>query len=1108
VLCWLRPYWLPVVVAILGILVISAGKPSWAAPVGSPANQSIPATLTLQKTGSGTILADPPGLSYNVGQVVTLTAVADFGWDFVNWSVNLNGTANPAALTMTGNKRVRATFSQQAASTIASDDFNSCALKSRWTFTNPVGDAKLVNNGEQVAIEIPAGVSHDIWTNGNNAPRLMQAANNVDFELEVKFQTPVAQRYQMQGILIEEDAQNFLRINFQSDGVTTTLVGYSFTAGAPTTRVEQAINGAAPIYLRVRRTQNLWQLAYSTDGATWTSSAALEFNQPLTVTKTGVFAGNAGDNPAFNAVIDYFFNTAAPIAPEDPIKNTAPVTVVGEGAVTQSCGNPVTLTATPAAGWRFNGWSGSLTGSQNPAALTLTNNTSVTATFVRKPLQLTVSTNGSGAVQRTPQQSYFDSGESVALTAVPNSGWSFAGWSGDLTGTEPTEQVVMDRSKTVVANFRLLSDTSGIQSDDFNRCALNSSRWSFVNPLNDAALTITGAGAQISVPAGVDHDIWTAGNRAPRLMQPAANTDFELEAKFESALTARYQFHGILVEANAGNFIRFNFQFDGATTSVVAISFADGVPTVRASRAIAAGAPLYMRILRAGNSWSIYYSYNGTAWSTEPMLTFAHELSVTKVGVFAGNAGDNPAFTSVIDYFFNTARPISPEDPVVNTFPPVTVVGKGTVTREPACGNPVTLRATPDANWQFVGWSGALNTATNPVNFTATGQEQITATFAPITGFFSDDFNTCALDSTVWDFIDPLGDATLALKDGQQIELTVPAGTEHDIFPIPNSTQPLNRAPRLMQAISDADFELEVKFASEIRRMYQIQGLLVEQDGENFLRFDFDHDGNSPNLLVMHYANGTPTLLNYEPLTGSAPWYMRVNRTADFWSLTYSNDGLSWTTGYTFTQALAPTQAGVFVGNAGGNPEHTAVIDYFFENGNRIAPEDGVLNQLAITTDGNGSVTKTPDRATYGCGEQVQVRATPANGWVFSGWSGALTGTDNPATLTMDRRQTLTALFKEKKFSLTLGVQGGVNNEQPGSVAASVAGPYYEGQTVTLTATPSNGYRFVKWVSGASEIPQAELTVTISGNTAYTAVFEKVIPQPTVYQLYLPVIAR
>ena len=48
---------------------------------------------------------------------------------------------------------------------------------------------------------------------------------------------------------------------------------------------------------------------------------------------------------------------------------------------TYSSGAVVTLTATPAAGWTFAGWSGDLTGSANPQALTIDANKAVTATF-------------------------------------------------------------------------------------------------------------------------------------------------------------------------------------------------------------------------------------------------------------------------------------------------------------------------------------------------------------------------------------------------------------------------------------------------------------------------------------------------------------------------------------------------------------------------------------------------------------------------------------------------------------------------------------------------------------------------------------------------------
>ena len=57
------------------------------------------------------------------------------------------------------------------------------------------------------------------------------------------------------------------------------------------------------------------------------------------------------------------------------------------------------------------------------------------------------------------------------------------------------------------------------------------------------------------------------------------------------------------------------------------------------------------------------------------------------------------------------------------------------------------------------------------------------------------------------------------------------------------------------------------------------------------------------------------------------------------------------------------------------------------------------LYTLTVNVVGSGSVTKTPNQALYSSGALVTLTATPAAGFAFIGWSGALTGTANPATI-------------------------------------------------------------------------------------------------------------
>jgi len=66
---------------------------------------------------------------------------------------------------------------------------------------------------------------------------------------------------------------------------------------------------------------------------------------------------------------------------------------------------------------------------------------------------------------------------------------------------------------------------------------------------------------------------------------------------------------------------------------------------------------------------------------------------------------------------------------------------------------------------------------------------------------------------------------------------------------------------------------------------------------------------------------------------------------------------------------------------------------------------------LTVSTTGNGTVSRTPDSASYAHGTPVSLTAAPALGWHFVGWSGDLSGSANPAGLTMDGSKTVMAIF-------------------------------------------------------------------------------------------------
>lgn len=160
----------------------------------------------------------------------------------------------------------------------------------------------------------------------------------------------------------------------------------------------------------------------------------------------------------------------------------------GAGAVTSSpagisCGSTcsasfasgtaVSLSAAPNSGSTFAGWSGACSGTAS-CSVTLSANSSVTATFSPVQVtnyQLTVQSagTGGGTIASSPAgincgstcSASFASGTAVTLTATPNAGSTFAGWSGGCSGTS-TCSLTLSANASVTATFNTTTSLSSI----------------------------------------------------------------------------------------------------------------------------------------------------------------------------------------------------------------------------------------------------------------------------------------------------------------------------------------------------------------------------------------------------------------------------------------------------------------------------------------------------------------------------------------------------------------------------------------------------------------------------------------------------------------------
>jgi len=133
------------------------------------------------------------------------------------------------------------------------------------------------------------------------------------------------------------------------------------------------------------------------------------------------------------------------------------------GTYTHDEGTVVTIRAIPNSGYTFSGWSGDASGTTNPITIAMDSDKSITANFTyTTTYTLTITAGSGGTTYPSPGTYTHDEGTEVTIRAIPNSGYTFSGWSGDASGTTNTITIAMDSDKSITASFaKVPSDDDG-----------------------------------------------------------------------------------------------------------------------------------------------------------------------------------------------------------------------------------------------------------------------------------------------------------------------------------------------------------------------------------------------------------------------------------------------------------------------------------------------------------------------------------------------------------------------------------------------------------------------------------------------------------------------
>lgn len=514
-----------------------------------------------------------------------------------------------------------------------------------------------------------------------------------------------------------------------------------------------------------------------------------------------------------------------------------------------------------------------------------------------------------------------------------------------------------------------------------------------------------------------------------------------------------------------------------------------------------------------------WYDANQTVVSTSNPYTLMITTDVSLQAVFAPN---------------NYSVTVQPSNPAWGS-----TTGSGTF----AYGSIDTITATPIGNHVFAHWNDG--TSSNPRHFTVQGDTTITAVFAP-----SQCTLTLTRNNNQWGTVSGGGTfqygqtayCTAVASTGYHFVEWSDGNTDNPrVYTVEdNITLQAIFAPNqyTITLMANDTTKGSVSGGGTYDYQQQVYIIAIPADGYAFSQWSDGNTSSYRQITVtqnMTYTAVFTDIIYNITVTSSNPTYGYVtgggqyarNSTATLTAV--PNQGYhfeQWSDGntqnprivtvagdMTYYALFAPDQYTITVTSANpgmGSAIGSGVFAYGTQTSITATPmqhhrflhwNDGITtNPRLITVAGDSAFTAyfeaeeqytvtvvsgNPDRGTvsgggtYYNGEQITITASAFSGYTFDHWSDG--NTQSTRTITVATNTTYTAYFAAPMYTVNVSC-----NENEGIVSGG--GTYEQGTSVTVTATPNQGYRFVRWSNG---VETDVYTFEIFSNVNLVANFER-----------------